>query len=45
MTPQVSLIASAVRPKLWESFFKSLEGTSVEYEVVFVGNSTPDDYR
>ena len=38
MTPQVSLIASAVRPKLWEAFFKSLDGTSVEYEVVFAGN-------
>lgn len=35
---QVSLFASSVRPKLYESFFKSLEGTSVEYEVVFAGN-------
>lgn len=40
MTPQVSLIASAVRPKLWEAFFKSLEGTSVETEVVFSGYRT-----
>lgn len=35
----VSLFASAVRPKLWEMLFKSLEGTSVEYEVVFAGNA------
>lgn len=34
---KVSLFASAVRPKLWGSLFKSLEGTSVEYEVVFAG--------
>ena len=38
--PQVSLIASAVRTQLWEDFFKSLEGTSVEFEVVFSGNSS-----
>ena len=36
---QVSLFASAVRPKLWHALFKSLEGTSVEYEVVFSGNN------
>jgi len=35
---KVSLIASSVRPQLYEDFFKSLKGTSVEYEVVFVGN-------
>ena len=35
----VSLFASAVRPKLWESFLKSFEGTSVDIEVVFAGNS------
>lgn len=34
---EVSLFASSVRPKLYESFFKSLEGTSVECEVVFAG--------
>ncbi len=37
--PKVSLIASSVRPDLYESLFKSLEGTSVEVEVVFAGNS------
>lgn len=37
---QVSLISSAVRPKLWSSFFKSLEGTSVNVEVVFCGYRT-----
>ncbi len=36
----VSLFASAVRPKLWTSLFNSLEGTSVEYEVVFSGHTT-----
>lgn len=36
---KVSLFASAVRPKLWPALFKSLEGTSVEYEVVFAGNA------
>ena len=36
---QVSLFASAVRPKIWPEFFKSLEGTSVDYEVVFAGNT------
>lgn len=36
--PKVSLIASAVRHQLFESFFKSLEGTSVNVEVVFAGN-------
>lgn len=35
---KVSLFASSVRPQLYESFFKSLEGTSVEYEVVFAGD-------
>lgn len=35
----VSLFASAVRLQLWPALFKSLEGTSVEYEVVFAGNS------
>lgn len=38
--PKVSLFASAVRPKIWESFLKSLEGTSVPYEVIFAGNAT-----
>lgn len=33
-----SLIASSVRPHLWEAFFKSLEGTKASYEVVFAGN-------
>lgn len=39
MNPKVSLFASSVRPQLYNSFFKSLKGTSVEYEVVFAGNS------
>ena len=36
--PQVSLFASSIRPNLWEMFFKSLEGTSVDVEVIFSGN-------
>lgn len=40
----VSLFASAVRPKLWPSLFKSLQGTSVEYEIVFCGNALYDEY-
>lgn len=39
---KVSLFASAVRPKLWSDLFNSLKNTSVEYEVVFAGNITPD---
>ncbi len=38
MIPKVSIFASAVRPKLWPSFMKSLKSTSVSYEVVFSGN-------
>ncbi len=38
---KVSLFASAVRPKLWPALFKSLEGTTVEYEIVFAGNVQP----
>lgn len=34
----VSLIASSVRPQLYESFFDSLKDCSVDYEVVFAGN-------
>lgn len=41
---QVSLFASSVRPKLYESFFKSLERTSVEYEIIFAGNCKVDEW-
>ena len=34
----VSIFASSVRPQLYKEFFKSLEGTTVNYEVVFAGN-------
>lgn len=51
MSIQVSLFASAVRPKLWYPLVESLKGTSVEYEIVFCGNATgldrmefPDDF-
>lgn len=36
---KVSIFASSVRRNLYEQFFKALEGTSVEYEVVFAGNN------
>lgn len=39
MTPQISLFASAVRPKLWPAYFKSLEKTRINIEVVFAGNA------
>lgn len=39
MPPKVSLFASAVRPALWRALFNSLEGTSVEVEIVFAGNA------
>lgn len=35
---KVSLFASAVRPQLWPALFKSLKGTSVEYDIVFSGD-------
>ena len=38
---KVSLIASSNRPDLYEDFFRSLIGTSVSYEVIFVGNKVP----
>ena len=41
----VSLFASSVRPKLYDFFFKSLEGTSVEYEVVFAGNNFSQEFK
>lgn len=40
---EVSLFASSNRPKLYESFFKSIKGTSVEFEVVFSGNCNLSD--
>lgn len=39
MDIKVSLFASAVRPALWPAFFKSLEGTSIAFEIVFAGNA------
>ena len=34
---KVSLFASSKRPALYDAFIKSLQGTSVEFEVVFAG--------
>lgn len=42
---QVSLFCSSVRPNLWEAFFRSLQGTSVDVEIVFGGNLTEDKVR
>lgn len=36
---QVSLYASANRPPIWPAFFKSLQGTTVNGEIIFCGNS------
>lgn len=38
MRPKISLFASSIRPHLWEALFKSMEGTSIDVEVVFAGN-------
>lgn len=37
-TPDISLFASSVRPHLWPMFFKSLEATKLDIEVVFAGD-------
>ena len=42
---QVSLFASAVRPKMWPAYLKSLESSSVSYEVVFAGNTMPESHH
>jgi hypothetical protein len=39
---QVSLVASAVRTTSWLSFYDSLKGNNIKYEVIFVGNRKPD---
>lgn len=46
----VSIFASAVRPKLWSSLIKSLESTTVPYEIIFAGNNfeleeRPDNFK
>ena len=37
----ISIVASAVRPKLWGNFLKSLQGNKCSYEVIFVGPNPP----
>lgn len=39
----VSIFASAVRPQMWDACFKSFEGTSCDFEVVFSGHNTPEE--
>lgn len=41
---KVSLFASAVRPRIWPELFKSLDSTTISYEVVFCGNVVPHDF-
>lgn len=39
MQPKISLFASSIRPHLWEALFKSLKGTTIDFEIVFAGPS------
>lgn len=36
-SPKISVFASSIRPWNWEPFFKSIESTTEDYEVVFAG--------
>ena len=38
----ISLCASANRPRLWEDFFNSLKENKCNYEVIFVGDVIPE---
>ena len=40
--PKVSIIGTAVRTNLWQESSKTLNITSAPFEVVFVGNKTPN---
>lgn len=42
MLPDISLCASANRPHLWKSFYKSIVLNNSNIEVVFVGDVIPD---
>lgn len=39
---KISIIASAIRPHLWEEFSKSLVNNKCEYEIIFAGPKEPD---
>jgi len=39
---KISLVASAIRPHVWQSFFNSLKGNKYSIEVVFVGDVRPN---
>lgn len=39
--PDISLCASAVRPHLWETFYKSTLNNKCSIEIIFVGDSIP----
>lgn len=39
----VSIFASAVRTPLWDSYMRSLESTTVPYEVIFSGPRNPEN--
>ena len=36
---KISLVASTIRPDLWQSFANSLKGTKIPYEIIFVGRN------
>jgi len=41
MRPQISLFASAARPRYWKRFYDSLMTNKVTYEVIFIGPNAP----
>jgi len=43
MEVKVSLFSASIRPQWYDLFFKSLESTTVSYEVVFGGHCTPEE--
>lgn len=45
MPVNISLFASAVRPKIWKSFFDSLNHETISYEVIFGGHCKPEEVK
>lgn len=41
MTPQISLFASAARPKFWQRLYSSLLKNTITFEICFVGPNPP----
>ena len=42
MNPKIGIVASAHRPQIWMSLYKSIGDNDVEFELVFVGPNPPD---